>query len=544
MNNPMSRKLFQDREAREKLRGMGGIMASSPELSQTVAKFQDGTLVEAPSTAAERRRQGYLIFLQQMGLPDTPQSREMYTRMMERQATAQLSATPRLAGAGVDMSPAPVMLGQDAGQNALGRLRPTQFVATRADLPPTQFDLTSPAPPRPPAPVPVEPESFFDTMSRITREAATVAGGMGLPVPDMPNINLPSGFVSGSGSEFNIENLTPEQREEYESLTPEEKENFRLYGVPGPRSSDPTFGGVTEAVEGALGPDPIPDFAMTILDAIERYEQFEKRGPSVQDILSGRAATSRTFQAEAEAADAEAARAAEAARDAAENLDSDEKEVLDTDFKKLLDDDRRLTQGDGDPDPDDLEALAQRRIELYRRLFGEDEPTPRDKNMQLAMIGLAIAAGQSPDALTNIAQGALTGLQAVSAEEAARRERDRELRTAAVSGVLSEQASARKETLSQRNERLERFNRERQEVYMAALNDTTGLSINDPIEKTAYAQGVAEAWARTNYPDLIGAPATNTVPTNAQRLTTREQVQELAPGTKFIWTDGREYTRS
>jgi hypothetical protein len=542
MNNPMSRKLFQSREAREKLRGMGGILASSPELSQTVAKFQDGTLVEAPSTAAERLRQGYLIFLQQMGLPDTPQSREMYTRMMERQATAQLSATPRLAGAGVDMSPAPVMLGQDAGQNALGRLRPTQFVATRADLPPTQFDLTSPAPPRPPAPVPVEPESFFDTMSRITGEAATVAGGMGLPVPGMPNINLPSGFVSGSGSEFNIENLTPEQREEYESLTPEEQENFRLYGVPGPRSSDPTFGGATEAVEGALGPDAFNP-AITIPDAIERYEQFEKRGPSVQDILSGRAATSRTFQAEAEAADAEVARAAEAAREAAENLDSDEKEVLDTDFKKLLDDDRRLTD-DEDPDPDDLESLAQRRIELYRRLFGEDEPTPRDKNMQLAMIGLAIAAGQSPDALTNIAQGALTGLQAISAEEAARRERDRELRTAAVSGVLSEQASARKETLSQRNERLERFNRERQEVYMAALNDTTGLSINDPIEKTAYAQGVAEAWARTNYPDLIGAPATNTVPTNAQRLTTREQVQELAPGTKFIWTDGREYTRS
>ena len=542
MNNPMSRKLFQSREAREKLRGMGGILASSPELSQTVAKFQDGTLVEAPSTAAERLRQGYLIFLQQMGLPDTPQSREMYTRMMERQATAQLSATPRLAGAGVDMSPAPVMPGQDAGQNALGRLRPTQFVGTSADLPPNQFDLTSPAPPSPPAPVAVEPESFFDTMRRITGEAATVAGGMGLPVPGMPNINLSSGFVSGSGSEFNIENLTPEQREEYESLTPEEQENFRLYGVPGPRSSDPTFGGATEAVEGALGPDAFNP-AITIPDAIERYEQFEKRGPSVQDILSGRAATSRTFQAEAEAADAEVARAAEAAREAAENLDSDEKEVLDTDFKKLLDDDRRLTD-DEDPDPDDLESLAQRRIELYRRLFGEDEPTPRDKNMQLAMIGLAIAAGQSPDALTNIAQGALTGLQAISAEEAARRERDRELRGAAVSGLLSEQADARKETLSQRNERLERFNRERQEVYMAALNDTTGLSINDPIEKTAYAQGVAEAWARTNYPDLIGAPATNTVPTNAQRLTTREQVQELAPGTKFIWTDGREYTRS
>ena len=204
MNNPMSRKLFQSREAREKLRGMGGILASSPELSQTVAKFQDGTLVEAPSTAAERRRQGYLIFLQQMGLPDTPQSREMYTRMMERQATAQLSATPRLAGAGVDMSPAPVMLGQDAGQNALGRLRPTQFVGTSADLPPTQFDLTSPAPPSPPAPVAVEPESFFDTMRRITGEAATVAGGMGLPVPSLPNVSLSSGAVSESGAEIPV----------------------------------------------------------------------------------------------------------------------------------------------------------------------------------------------------------------------------------------------------------------------------------------------------------------------------------------------------
>jgi hypothetical protein len=42
MNNPMSRKLFQSREAREKLRGMGGIMASSPELAQTVAKFNNG----------------------------------------------------------------------------------------------------------------------------------------------------------------------------------------------------------------------------------------------------------------------------------------------------------------------------------------------------------------------------------------------------------------------------------------------------------------------------------------------------------------------
>ena len=48
MNNPMSRKLFQTREAREKLRGMGGILASSPELSQTVARFNNGGDITVP----------------------------------------------------------------------------------------------------------------------------------------------------------------------------------------------------------------------------------------------------------------------------------------------------------------------------------------------------------------------------------------------------------------------------------------------------------------------------------------------------------------
>jgi hypothetical protein len=45
MNDPMSRKLFQSREAREQLRGMGGIMASSPRLAETVAKFNDGGMI-------------------------------------------------------------------------------------------------------------------------------------------------------------------------------------------------------------------------------------------------------------------------------------------------------------------------------------------------------------------------------------------------------------------------------------------------------------------------------------------------------------------
>jgi hypothetical protein len=52
---------------------------------------------------------------------------------------------------------------------------------------------------------------------------------------------------------------------------------------------------------------------------------------------------------------------------------------------------------------------------MMRRLgeaTGKEDKSSRQKAMaDLAMIGLAIAAGQSPDALTNIAQGALTGVQ-------------------------------------------------------------------------------------------------------------------------------------
>jgi len=47
--DPMSRKMFKSRDARNTLRGMGGIMASSPELSQTVQQFQEGGAVHAPS---------------------------------------------------------------------------------------------------------------------------------------------------------------------------------------------------------------------------------------------------------------------------------------------------------------------------------------------------------------------------------------------------------------------------------------------------------------------------------------------------------------
>ena len=95
--------------------------------------------------------------------------------------------------------------------------------------------------------------------------------------------------------------------------------------------------------------------------------------------------------------------------------------------------------GGGETGTPDLRARAEERIKLFQDLFGSDEPTARDRAMQFAMIGLAIAAGQSPNALTNIASGLLAGTQAMTAQEAERRKGARELRASALESVLQEQ---------------------------------------------------------------------------------------------------------
>ena len=100
--------------------------------------------------------------------------------------------------------------------------------------------------------------------------------------------------------------------------------------------------------------------------------------------------------------------------------------------------------GGGETDTSDLRARAEERIKLFQDLFGSDEPTARDRAMQFAMIGLAIAAGQSPNALTNIASGLLAGTQAMTAQEAERRKERRDLRSSAVTSVLNELEAERK----------------------------------------------------------------------------------------------------
>jgi hypothetical protein len=97
---------------------------------------------------------------------------------------------------------------------------------------------------------------------------------------------------------------------------------------------------------------------------------------------------------------------------------------------------RELTSG---ASKSELRDRYEERLKLYQDIFGtEDKDEAQDRAMSLAMMGLAIAAGQSPDALTNITQGALAGLQGMGQRRSAQREEDRALKQSAFESVLQQ----------------------------------------------------------------------------------------------------------
>jgi hypothetical protein len=94
-------------------------------------------------------------------------------------------------------------------------------------------------------------------------------------------------------------------------------------------------------------------------------------------------------------------------------------------------------------DPKNRRERIEQELELIKDVFGDKtKDQSRERAMNLAMIGLAIAAGQSPNAITNIAQGALAGTQAMQRAQASAAKREDALRMQAFETVLAEDQRA------------------------------------------------------------------------------------------------------
>ena len=191
---------------------------------------------------------------------------------------------------------------------------------------------------------------------------------------------------------------------------------------------------------------------------------------------------------------------------------------------------------DLDEDPDTLRSRYQQRLELFQEVFGSDEPTARDRAMQLAMIGLAIASGQSPNALQNIASGALAGMQAMSQQERERRNQQRELRSLAVESAMQDIREERNLTTREERAAAQRDAAIREaydEAYREGLDrydtapDAEGMSVEE------YAHQYAQESIDRRFGETPGTGAATT-DADLPVVTTQEEYDALPPGAFFI----------
>ena len=218
-----------------------------------------------------------------------------------------------------------------------------------------------------------------------------------------------------------------------------------------------------------------------------------------------------------------------------------------------------------DPEPKSKKDLRSRYTEnlaLFKEIYGiDDEDRARDKMMSLAMMFLAIAAGQSPNPLTNFAQGALTGLKSMSESAEARRQEQRDLKTAALEAAMSSEAAAAdaearaagraydRETemilQAMKNEAREdtpEGEKQRQEyLYNDVFRTTLSAELENNPGNVQAALANARLAAVTAAPQAPSAqaggavsPVVGTPGTELPVITTREEFDALPSGAEFI----------
>jgi len=346
--DPMSRKMFKSRDARNTLRGMGGIMASSPELSQTVQQFQEGGAVHAPS-----------------GMPYADMSR------MQLQ-----------------------ILASTGDAIALNTLREGVSVAAQPDASSIQRF--------PPAPADLRDETPLSEMSPERLEAermATESGGvkeLGIDIAEVV-----TGAVRGV--------VEPLQRGLGSGLS--------IMGMPGAGAF---------FLEGAKD-----TAAISARRAQEERAREAVRAARVEEINEAAGVT--------RGEPLTVPKGGAAALLPPPRADETVETTVPEDETPVLTPTADTGAGTAAPEIDFDASYAQAKERLGAIMGGEADDDKKNKAMaNLAMIGLAIASGQSPNALTNIAQGALAGMQGISKAEAAEKAQEREIELAATKMAADE----------------------------------------------------------------------------------------------------------
>jgi hypothetical protein len=438
--------MSMNNDARKKLRDMGGIMASSPELMQVAQKFDDGGPVMGKPPAAPTG-------------PNFNPRMLMDQTVMGRGLVPSAPSVPALAGT-IPVVPRE-MLG-DARRRALAGTAPSFGMG----MAPALGSLN---------PI-LEDDISVDDLLETSRDRGTSVGK-----PEA--LETPSSDIISRQNELRKKRGLP-------PLSAEQEREFIKSAEAAPLAQD-----VVRA-----------DEIDTELDKIE------KRKIGGVFSSSADAATAQKLEAERN----------QLVRAAGETLIAEEtvmaqpllpKKLDQSVIDKMLDlakKDPNVPFGTETPTPDgdqtpagdggtptgdqappppkqtkrDLRSRYNEKLELFKEIYGtDDKDEAQDRAMSLAMIGLAIAAGQSPNALTNIAQGAMVGLQGMGAQREAARDRERGMRTLALEAAIGQQeaeAGAKAEAAKMEQEQINRIELEREKARLTGPGGSGGFKYEPP----------------------------------------------------------------
>jgi hypothetical protein len=115
---------------------------------------------------------------------------------------------------------------------------------------------------------------------------------------------------------------------------------------------------------------------------------------------------------------------------------------------------------------EDLKSRNKQMQDLFKEMFGDsDEDVAKEKYLNLAMIGFAIASGASGNALTNISQGMMQGVSKMLEDQKDRKGRDEKLKYAAFNMASDAQIRA-----DDRATALIDYESKRKDTFTDALN--------------------------------------------------------------------------
>ena len=381
--DPFSRKLFKNRDAREQLRGMGGIVASSPELAQTVQKYQAGGDVSSRRLAdykdwqgmsrAERRAAGFPVstiggqlFFDRFGVGMGGNPDQLFT------------------------SEGPAFVGEDM-------LMSQQVV--------------------PPAPAEDTERRALTKEGRSATQQITVG-------------NMPYLYDRATGDVFRVDGdaVTPEEQAVVSDLIAGSPSVQAQIEAPTLATEASRVDELRRAVQN-VGSARTPEERAEAEAELQRAQERTRQTPATPTP----AQTTDDLPA-VEDAPADTGTPLEFSPDVMPPASTTETAPV-TEEEVVVEDDTTSTSA-----PIDFDTSYAAAMERLGGVMGKDadEDSKQKAMANLAMVGLAIAAGQSPNALTNIAQGALVGMQGIQKAEAAEEAQEREMRLAALKMAADE----------------------------------------------------------------------------------------------------------